>query len=159
MNDIRVIMLNRYKEDKYKDGDTVYIRIVVFRKGVFLIYLMGEKDYNRTKLIDQYYLSLMDYSSNFNATFSVYSKLYSTIDTNILSSIDIHGSDDSKMLTVYCNVTSRGNLEIFSDDNKGNRVFSYITTFDTGSGDVSKSAEIYDKYVNIVVDVFNFSDR
>lgn len=158
MNDIRVIMLNRYKEDKYKDGDTVYIRIVVFRKGVFLIYLMGEKDYNRTKFIDQYYLSIMDYSSNFNTTFGAYSKLYSTINTNILSSIDIHGSGN-KTLTVYCNVTSRGNLEIFSDDNKGNRVFSYITTFDTGTGDISKSYEIYNKEVNIVVDMFNFTDR
>lgn len=158
MNDIRVIMLNRYKEDKYKDGDIVYMRIVVFRKGVFLIYLMSEKDYNRTKLIDQYYIALMDYSSSaiLNATNS-FSKLYSTVNVNILSSIDIHGFDS--ILTVYCNVTNSGALEIFSDDENGNRVFWYTTHFDTGTGEVNKKPGSHGGEINTVVDVFNFADR
>lgn len=158
MNDIRVIMLNRYKEDKYKDGDIVYMRIVVFRKGVFLIYLMSEKDYNRTKLIDQYYIALMDYSSSaiLNATNS-FSKLYSNVNVNILSSIDIHGSDS--ILTVYCNVTNSGALEIFSDDENGNRVFWYTTHFDTETGEVNKKPRSHGGEINTVVDVFNFADR
>lgn len=145
-----------YQEASYKDSDTIYIRLVTIKKGIFIVYVMGKEDYERTKFVDQYYVALIDYS-NLNNTANSYSVLYKDININILSRLDIRDKDSNIVLPVYCNITSKGSIEIFAKDENGNSKFVYTTSYDTESGHITNEHE--SSFGNIEVHKFDYLDR